>query len=389
MYFGSVVFVFFFVFPVVTVCSRTDLSDCVCKWCTEMSSVGKVWNDTCFYISANDLIYYNNHMIRQFKSSDVPKSSIADGMIAQLTTEFYNRFRYNRINMNYTTSALFNYPQVERYTCPVLDISEYTIYNSERQNCQPFPSILLTKRYTLKEMKLYPLDHDIPCPGRQDSITIDEDKCLYFVDDTQQCEVARVTSPIEYEIFERFVLNMSITKTSNVCTNAASYGDCMLSLYNIAYNMFIVYLNGAVLDQLRSTPAFLVIGHETGFYHVDVMRRKMEYAETYTEAVSKLDKDLVLKHLCEGSPMRMTTQRVQLTPIARRTVATTVQTMTERPVVNATTNGPTADQNATTKVIFILTGVLIIFAILGLIMFQFRNDLMACCTHVSMYNEQE
>lgn len=374
MHVTSIVFVFCFGFYVSMVYSQTDLTDCVCKWCDEMTSVGKVLNNTCFYISVNDLIYYNNYVVGLFSPSVIPNKSVAEGIITQLTAEFYNRFRFNHINMNFTGSDLFNYSQGETLKCPVLDIPKGSIFDGESMHCPPFPSVLNTNMFSIKDKLAYSLDRYEQCQGLQDSIAVKEDKCFYFIDDTQQCNVATITSLDEFEIFQQFVLNKSISMNTRVCAKSNHFADCMFGQYNKVYNMFIIYLNVTIFDSLESTPAFLVIGNETGFYHVDVMRRKLEYAKTYEIAVSKLKNDRNLKHFCEGSPIPSTPKRVHLTPITRRTVATTVETLTKRPIIKNYNQND--DRNVATATVFVLTGVLTVFTLLGLIIFRFREALM-------------
>ena len=90
--------------------STSDLLNCKCLECDVDSTVGKLYNNTCYYISVNDKLLYENGPSNTFNPnlfiSRVP-STVIDSIISQVTAELYNTFGYDVIYLNYTSSDYF------------------------------------------------------------------------------------------------------------------------------------------------------------------------------------------------------------------------------------------------------------------------------------------
>ena len=130
--------------------STSDLLNCKCLECDDDSTVGKLYNDTCYYISVNDRISYDDGPSNTFKPNllppDVPKTVI-DGIISQVTAELYNQFGYDVIYLNYTSSDYFTTIKVVNSDnrCLKMNITNNTIYYDT--NCNFELAILKSTKF--------------------------------------------------------------------------------------------------------------------------------------------------------------------------------------------------------------------------------------------------
>ena len=138
--------------------STSDLLSCKCLECDDDSTVGKLYNNTCYYISVNDKIMYGDTPANTFKPNALTSrvsNTVVDGIVSQVTAELYNTFGYDVIYLDYTSSDFFTTMTVENSAnrCLKLNIRNNTLYYDT--NCNFELTILETKQFKHKTRRFY------------------------------------------------------------------------------------------------------------------------------------------------------------------------------------------------------------------------------------------
>ena len=356
---------------------RQEMVPCVCQNCEKDKVVGLVVLGDCYYIHINDRFSYAYTGVKQFKGGlDV---DIADGLTAQLTSQFYSRFKYPVINYNVYDSKLFRTNATSTKTCLKLDIASGYIYDDKLlKYCKEEPSIVQTDIYdltttpdTMDILRDYGLGVEPDsCADMQDSAVIANDTCFYFMNVNEFCTIASIQTAEEYDAFERFVLHKSMNVTKSICglSSAAQslmfYSSCVFSLHNNAYQTFVVHINPIFFKNEFIKTFFSLSRLDTGFYLVDIIRRRMEYFVSYDSAINAINNRYGLferKHLCEKDLVydkkKYSKERKQSPkPIASTTSTTTM------PIQIKDIRVPSKNQNSSTVIMIVLLCIFVFVA---------------------------
>jgi len=356
---------------------RKEMVPCVCQNCEKDRVVGLVVLGDCYYIHINDRFSYAYTGVQQFTGGlDV---DIADGLTAQLTSQFYSRFKYPVINYNFHESKLFPTNATSTKTCLKLDIASGYIYDDTLLKlCKEEPSIVKTDIYdlttttdTMDILRDYGLGVETEsCADVQDSAVIGNNKCFYFMNVNEFCTIASIQTAEEYDAFERFVLHKSINVTKSICglSSAAQsimfYSTCVFSLHDNAYQTFVVHINPIFFKNEFIKTFFSLSRLDTGFYLVDIIRRRMEYFVSYDSAIDAINNRYGLferKHLCEKDLVYDKKKYSKERKQSPKPIATTTSTTT-MPIQIKDTRVPSKNQNSSTVIMIVLLCIFVFVA---------------------------
>ncbi len=356
---------------------RQEMVPCVCQNCEKDKVVGLVVLGDCYYIHINDRFSYAYTGVKQFKGGlDV---DIADGLTAQLTSQFYSRFKYPVINYNVYDSKLFRTNATSTKTCLKLDIASGYIYDDKLlKYCKEEPSIVQTDIYdltttpdTMDILRDYGLGVEPDsCADMQDSAVIANDTCFYFMNVNEFCTIASIQTAEEYDAFERFVLHKSMNVTKSICglSSAAQslmfYSSCVFSLHNNAYQTFVVHINPIFFKNEFIKTFFSLSRLDTGFYLVDIIRRRMEYFVSYDSAINAINNRYGLferKHLCEKDLVYDKKKYSKERKKSPKPIASTTSTTT-MPIQIKDIRVPSKNQNSSTVIMIVLLCIFVFVA---------------------------
>ena len=356
---------------------RQEMVPCVCQNCEKDKVVGLVVLGDCYYIHINDRFSYAYTGVKQFKGGlDV---DIADGLTAQLTSQFYSRFKYPVINYNVYDSKLFRTNATSTKTCLKLDIASGYIYDDKLlKYCKEEPSIVQTDIYdltttpdTMDILRDYGLGVEPDsCADMQDSAVIANDTCFYFMNVNEFCTIASIQTAEEYDAFERFVLHKSMNVTKSICglSSAAQslmfYSSCVFSLHNNAYQTFVVHINPIFFKNEFIKTFFSLSRLDTGFYLVDIVRRRMEYFVSYDSAINAINNRYGLferKHLCEKDLVYDKKKYSKERKKSPKPIASTTSTTT-MPIQIKDIRVPSKNQNSSTVIMIVLLCIFVFVA---------------------------
>ena len=356
---------------------RQEMVPCVCQNCEKDKVVGLVVLGDCYYIHINDRFSYAYTGVKQFKGGlDV---DIADGLTAQLTSQFYSRFKYPVINYNVYDSKLFRTNATSTKTCLKLDIASGYIYDDKLlKYCKEEPSIVQTDIYdltttpdTMDILRDYGLGVEPDsCADMQDSAVIANDTCFYFMNVNEFCTIASIQTAEEYDAFERFVLHKSMNVTKTICglSSAAQslmfYSSCVFSLHNNAYQTFVVHINPIFFKNEFIKTFFSLSRLDTGFYLVDIIRRRMEYFVSYDSAINAINNRYGLferKHLCEKDLVYDKKKYSKERKKSPKPIASTTSTTT-MPIQIKDIRVPSKNQNSSTVIMIVLLCIFVFVA---------------------------
>ena len=356
---------------------RQEMVPCVCQNCEKDKVVGLVVLGDCYYIHINDRFSYAYTGVKQFKGGlDV---DIADGLTAQLTSQFYSRFKYPVINYNVYDSKLFRTNATSTKTCLKLDIASGYIYDDKLlKYCKEEPSIVQTDIYdltttpdTMDILRDYGLGVEPDsCADMQDSAVIGNDTCFYFMNVNEFCTIASIQTAEEYDAFERFVLHKSMNVTKSICglSSAAQslmfYSSCVFSLHNNAYQTFVVHINPIFFKNEFIKTFFSLSRLDTGFYLVDIIRRRMEYFVSYDSAINAINNRYGLferKHLCEKDLVYDKKKYSKERKKSPKPIASTTSTTT-MPIQIKDIRVPSKNQNSSTVIMIVLLCIFVFVA---------------------------
>ena len=298
----------------------TDFGKCICDKCEYGSTVGRILNDKCFYISIYDKLYFDNHVVPRLSETFINDADLADGLTSYLRDDFLRKFPRSTYSINfniYKDSILYKITK-DKIQCPKLNLTSNVIY--EDVSCKLDPSILVSERFhhvfeekSKQQSTPLSLDENVDpseyqfnlteCPDRNDGFLSDNDLCYFFSEsDETSCILAEVLDMKTYMQFESFVVKLVDRMTNDDCDLPnTSFWQCKLKSFREAYRSFIIYFNPKSTTNLTNI-YFNINGTKEGYYFVDVPRRRMNLLQSYFEGITYIVKTYGsenTKHFCE------------------------------------------------------------------------------------------
>jgi len=271
------------------------IKKCHCLLCDVETTVGIVISNFCYYLNVNDRINYNNDQVTQFAVNQINDNiNFADSIVSYLTVQFYSAFQHPYINLKFYESNIFEIFGVSHYDqCVKLDIASNKFIDDESGHCSPEPSILKTDQYEILygwEKKANPEIYN-NCNLFSNGVQIDGGKsCLFF--DTRKCLIASINDVESFSIFEKFVVWHYYEHSKKECQKNRTYqslDECLLGLFNKEYSSFIIHLNiSAISERNSSNDYFHITGDKTGYFVVDVSRKKIYDVASYHDGMDLL-----------------------------------------------------------------------------------------------------
>ena len=195
----------------------TNLMRCVCSVCEPSTTIGFLFENSCFYINVNDRFHYNNDIVNQFSVGHVNNDvGVADSIVARLTGEMYTQFKYPYINLRWYESAVYTVAVSPLDLCPKLDIRLNKISNDEDNGCTAEPSIIKTEQYDVLYSRASEIFHEVSyqnCTNRENGILINSgENCMFWASGSTRCNVAFIRDIHSYKAFEKFVVETMLNE---------------------------------------------------------------------------------------------------------------------------------------------------------------------------------
>lgn len=379
----------------------TDFSKCVCSVCDVNTSVGRVLNDKCFYISIFDRVFYNNDYVPSLSKSLINDVDILDGLISCLRNDFVKAFPKSSLSVNlkpYSGSNLYQSPS-GNIRCTKLNMSSNALFDDSQRNCKPEPNIIFTSAFeilpTIKNAKTLnnSLENEVlsvpsrpsfnaanlkECRNKKDGFLTNRDICIFFSQsDSTSCILAEILDTDTYVKFESFVVNLVEEKTLHECSSSgddAELMQCKINSFRKVYRSFIVYFNPQCTKSLNST-YFNINGTIEGYYFVDVPRKRMNYLNSYFEGITYLINTYgskSTKHFCQEENIPIVTTPEHTTTVQFTQDFTINTDSTSKLSVNKTDSGPVQyHQKANHTVIYVCLGVFTLIVLCIVLYIQF------------------
>ena len=348
------------------------LKSCLCNSCDFRITIGRVFENHCYFIYLNDLFYFHGHG-NQMKTRHIKDVDVADSLVAEITSELFVRFGVPVINLKLTKSNFFKRlaKNGTGRPCYKLNIQRGEIFDDYENNCPPELSIVRINKFLYYPQNALIKGNNnqmtVPCLHRKESVYIESlDKCYFFVDDTISCTIALLRNSYEYNILSTFLFEMAYKDfLKKTCRNkGVEYDKCVLSSFNNSFQVPLLVIDPKIIT--NKWPYFIATSNKTGHYLMDIVRRRFLPLETYslgrqilTDGLYKLQNP---KHFCEERISEISPPKEKILPTIHF-ITTTPSNLTSTTPVKIVTRV----DKSTTNIIYISTtvfGVLIAGAVL-------------------------